>query len=201
MLLNRPSQAQSRTYSLRVDLADVGQSLGQHVTGHLISILVSELSSLALSTLRKRTGIRDRAGHDAANRRRDLEDVRDGRRVDQFVLSESVSSRRLGIPCPSQLIEAARLAECTYRNLLLRENDGAVLAPDAYRHDIRGCDRLEGIFCTKAHPSVLLLGEGWGREGSSPVDGIRSHAAYRGGRRPGHGTYRLGRVDPARRRW
>ena len=61
------------TDSLGVDLADVGQSLGQDVAGHLVSILIPELGSLSLGALRKSSSIGDRTGHNATNRGRDLE--------------------------------------------------------------------------------------------------------------------------------
>ena len=91
-------------YSLGVDLADVGQSLGQDVAGHLVAELVAELSSFALSTLGKGASIRDGARHDAADRGGDLEDVGHGRGVDQFILerpsqrrkTQAAMSRRLG---------------------------------------------------------------------------------------------------------
>lgn len=35
----------------------------------------------------------------------------------------------------------------TYWNLLLGQDNSAVLAPDANGHDVGGCDGLEGIFC------------------------------------------------------
>lgn len=34
-----------------------------------------------------------------------------------------------------------------YGDLLLGQDDGAVLAPDAYRHDVGSRDSLEGILC------------------------------------------------------
>lgn len=66
------------SYALGVDLGDVGQSLGEDVARHLVSILVSELGSLALSPLGKCPGICDGSGHDATDGGRDLEDVGDG---------------------------------------------------------------------------------------------------------------------------
>lgn len=74
------------THPLGVHLADVGKSLRQDIGGHLISILVSELGGLALGSLRKSSGIGDGSGDDAADGGRDLEDVGDGRRVDELVL-------------------------------------------------------------------------------------------------------------------
>ena len=38
------------------------------------------------------------------------------------------------------------MTETTYGDLLLGENDGAVLSPHAYRHYVRRSDRLERIF-------------------------------------------------------
>ena len=74
------------THPLGVDLADVGKTLGQHVAWHLISKLVPKLARLALRALGKGSGIGDGACHDAANRRRDLEDVGDRLGIDEFVL-------------------------------------------------------------------------------------------------------------------
>lgn len=73
-------------YTLCVDLRNVGKPLRQDVTRHLVSIFVSELGSLALGALRKRSGVGNRTGHDAANRGGDLEDVGHGGWVDQLVL-------------------------------------------------------------------------------------------------------------------
>jgi len=81
-----------RTHPLRVDLADVGQALGQDVGGHLIAKLVPELGGLALGSLRERPSIGNGACDDAADRGGDLEDVRDGRRVDELVLWSAVSA-------------------------------------------------------------------------------------------------------------
>lgn len=126
------------SYALSVDLGDVGEPLCQDVTWHLIAILVSELGSFTLGTLSECPCIGDGARHNAANGRGDLEDVRHGGRVDQFVLARG-----------SALIErrCCRWVQATYGDLLLRQDDGAILAPDTYRHDVCGGDSLEGIFC------------------------------------------------------
>lgn len=78
--------AKAAAYPLRVHLADVGQSLRQDICGHLITIFVSELGSLSLCSLRKRSRIGDGPSDDATNSGRDLEDVGDGRGVNQLVL-------------------------------------------------------------------------------------------------------------------
>lgn len=74
------------TYSLRVDLADVGETLGQGIGGHLVAVLVSELGSFTLCSLRKGSSVGDGSSNNAANARGYLKDVRDGSRVDQLVL-------------------------------------------------------------------------------------------------------------------
>lgn len=66
------------SYTLGVDLGDVGQPLGHNIAWHLVTVLVFELGSLALGALSKRPGICDGTRHDATNGRRDLEDVGDG---------------------------------------------------------------------------------------------------------------------------
>ena len=63
------------TDSLGVDLADVGQSLGQDVARHLVSIFVPELGSLSLSALRISPSVGDGTGHNAANRGGYLEEM------------------------------------------------------------------------------------------------------------------------------
>lgn len=63
------------TYSLCVDLVDIRQSLGQNVTGHLISELVSELSCLSAGSIHGGTSICYGASHDTTDGGRDLEDM------------------------------------------------------------------------------------------------------------------------------
>lgn len=63
------------THSLGVNLANVGQSLGEDVGRHLVSKLVAELGSLALGSLGKRSGIGNGASDYATHRGRNLEDV------------------------------------------------------------------------------------------------------------------------------
>ena len=74
------------SHSLRVHLADVGQSLCQSVTRHLISKFVFELCRLALSALHESSRVGDGPGHNTAHRRRDPEYVRDGSGIDELVL-------------------------------------------------------------------------------------------------------------------
>ena len=125
-------------------MADVGQPLGQGVAWHLVTEFVLEIRGFRLGALREGARIGDGACHDAADRRRDLEDVRDGRGVDEFILVPSMMSSG----------SAQTREEVTYRDLLLGQNYGAVLAPDTNRHDVRRCDRLESIFCNGAQPSA-----------------------------------------------
>lgn len=66
-----------RPYTLGIHLADVGQSLGQDISWHLVAIFVSEFCSLSLGTLGERSGVGNRACDDASNGGGDLEDVRD----------------------------------------------------------------------------------------------------------------------------
>lgn len=73
-------------YPLCIDLADVGQSLREHITRHFISKLVFELSSFASCTVDRGSAVSDRAGDYAANGRGDLENMGYGRRVDQLIL-------------------------------------------------------------------------------------------------------------------
>lgn len=83
-----------QAYPLGVDLADVGDSLCQGIARHLIAILVSEFCGLALGSLRKGSRVGDGAGHDATDRRRDLEDVGDRGGIDKLILNHGVSSDR-----------------------------------------------------------------------------------------------------------
>lgn len=53
------------TYSLCVNLTDVGKPLGQNVGGHLVAKLVSKLGRFALRSLGEGSGIGDRASDDA----------------------------------------------------------------------------------------------------------------------------------------
>src|SRR3569833_2107105 len=76
----------SSSYSLGVDLADIGQSLGQGIARHLVTILVSELGRVALRPLSESSGIGYGPRHDATDRGRDLEDVRDRRGINKLVL-------------------------------------------------------------------------------------------------------------------
>lgn len=80
------------SYALGVDLGDVGQPFGHNVARHLVAVLVFELGSLALGTLRERPGICDGTGHDATNGGRDLENVGHGGGINELVLIDSVSS-------------------------------------------------------------------------------------------------------------
>lgn len=80
------SPPQSLPYPLGVDLADVGQPLGHDVAGHLVAVLVPELSSLRLRALGEGTSVGDGSGDDAADRRGELEDVGDGGGIDELVL-------------------------------------------------------------------------------------------------------------------
>lgn len=82
-------------YPLGVNLANVGQAFCQDVTGHLVAKLVLEFGSLALGALSEGASVRDGPCHDTADGRRDLKNVGDGRRVDQFVLGQNVSSSGL----------------------------------------------------------------------------------------------------------
>jgi hypothetical protein len=81
----------SLAYALGVDLANVGYPLGQHVAGHLVAKLVAELGRLAARAAHRGPGVGYRPRHNAADRRRQSEDVRDGRGLDQLVLQRSQS--------------------------------------------------------------------------------------------------------------
>lgn len=99
-----------KTHSLCVNLIDIGQSLRKDVAGHLIAVLVPELGCLPASTIHRGSGIRYRACHDAADGGRDLEDMSDGRRIDEFVLRK--------VSQTSATLSVFRV-RFTYRNLLL----------------------------------------------------------------------------------
>ena len=105
------------THPLCVDLGDVCETLGQDVAGHLVAKLVPELGGLSSRPHDRGAGVCDGARHDAADRGRQLVDVRDGRGVDELV-----------------------------GHLLLRDDDGAVLAAHSHRRDVGCRDGLEGIF-------------------------------------------------------
>ena len=64
------------SHPLGIHLADIGQSFGESVAWHLISKFISEFRRLTLGPLRKGPRVGDGSRHDAANRRRELEDVR-----------------------------------------------------------------------------------------------------------------------------
>lgn len=74
------------SYPLRVDLVDIGQTLGQYITGHLISVFIPEFSCLPTGTVDAGTGVCYGSSHDAADGWRNLEDVGDRRWLNQFVL-------------------------------------------------------------------------------------------------------------------
>ena len=76
----------SETNPLRINLVNVGQSLCQNITRHLITKFVSEFSSLSTSTVDRCSGICYGSGHDTADGRRKLEDVRNRAGIDQFIL-------------------------------------------------------------------------------------------------------------------
>ena len=91
----------------------------------------------------------------------------------------------------------------TYGDLLLRQDYGAVLAPDANRHDIRGCNGLEGILCDQAQPSAsaqpcIIIATLFPSQdlafGISAVAVLRPLMCHTR-------TYRLETIFPARRRW
>jgi hypothetical protein len=67
-------------------LVDVGEPLSQVDDLDLVAVLVAPLSRLGLRPLNLVARVRQEARYDAADRRRDLEQVRDGRRVDELIL-------------------------------------------------------------------------------------------------------------------
>lgn len=71
-----------------VNLIDVGQSLGEGIAGHLVSVFVSELGGLTTRSVDTGSGIGDRPRHHTPNGRGDLEDVRDGGGINEFVLEK-----------------------------------------------------------------------------------------------------------------
>lgn len=73
-------------HPLCVDLANVGQPLGQNIAGHFIAVLVPEFSGLGLGTLCEGASIGDGAGHYAAHRRGEPEDVGHRGRINEFIL-------------------------------------------------------------------------------------------------------------------
>lgn len=75
------------THSLRINLVDIGQSLRENIAGHLVAELVSEFGRLSTGPVNRCSGICYGTGHDAADVWRQFEDMGDGRRVDQFILS------------------------------------------------------------------------------------------------------------------
>lgn len=66
-----------RPYTLGIHLADVGQSLGQDISWHLVAKFVSKFCSFSLSTLREGSGVGNRACDHTSDGGGDLEDVRD----------------------------------------------------------------------------------------------------------------------------
>jgi len=81
----------TKTYSLCIDLVDVGQSLCQDVAWHLVPVLVSELGRLTSRTSDGCTSISYGSGHDAADRRREFVDIGDGGGIDELVLLREMS--------------------------------------------------------------------------------------------------------------
>jgi hypothetical protein len=65
--------------------------------------------------------------------------VGDGGGIDQLVLCRCEQRLYSVAPCPKR--------KQTYWNLLLGKDHGAVFSPKANRHDVRGGDRFECIFC------------------------------------------------------
>lgn len=82
-------------YPLSVHLADVGETFCKGVGRHLVAVLVAEFGRLGLRSLCKRAGVCDRTGDDTADGWRDLEDVGDGRRVDEFILAQQSAWEKL----------------------------------------------------------------------------------------------------------
>lgn len=74
------------TYPLSVDLANVRQTLGDGIRGHLIPKLVSEVGSFGLCPCCECSCVGDRSCDDAADCLGDLEDVGDGGGVHELVL-------------------------------------------------------------------------------------------------------------------
>lgn len=68
-----------------VDLGDVCEALGQNITGHLVTVLVSELGSFTTRSHDRSSCICDGTGHDTADGWRESVDVGDGRGVDELV--------------------------------------------------------------------------------------------------------------------
>jgi hypothetical protein len=68
---------QCNSYPLSVNLVDIGQTLRQYITRHLISVFIPEFSSLTTGTVNACPGIGYGSCHDASNGRGDFEDVGD----------------------------------------------------------------------------------------------------------------------------
>lgn len=76
--------------------------------------------------------------------------MRHGCRVDQLVLC-------LGLAVPGAVKEESRAgARVTYWDLLLRQDDSTILAPDAYRHYVGCGDGFEGIFYVNYNKSAPM---------------------------------------------
>jgi len=74
--------------SLCINLVDIGHSLRQDVARHLVSVFVFKFGGFSASAVHTRSGICYGASHDTADRRRNFEDVGDGRRINQSVLGD-----------------------------------------------------------------------------------------------------------------
>jgi hypothetical protein len=121
-------------YALCVDLADVCYPLGQDIAGHLIAKLVAELSSFTPGSAHRRPCISNGPSHDAANRRREPEDVGDGGGVNELVLCRCVSAM-LGLAGPMTRTGTFFCEITTAQSLPRTPNDvmfAAVMALNAY---------------------------------------------------------------------
>ncbi len=75
-----------------------------------------------------------------------MEDVGDRRRINQLVLTEIISFGNKTESSKPHLNQGEAENTYTHGNLLLRENDGAILAPDPNGHYVGRGDGLECIF-------------------------------------------------------
>jgi hypothetical protein len=166
---------------LRVNLANVGQSLGKGIGRHLITKLVSKLSSLTLRSLGESSGIGNGPGDYAADGWGDLEDMRDGRRVDELVLCS----------CSAYCTVAVVAVNITAR-------PGVKLTGTFF------CDRTTAQSFPRTPTDMMFAAVMALKAYSVQVSGFvrtdRPASAERGPRFRGD-THRLGIVDHCRRRW
>lgn len=128
----------SESRLLSCHLVAVGNSLSEHIGGHLISILVSKLCSLLTSEGDLNASIGNHSSDDTANAGGQCKNLRNGIRVEQLVLWSEGKDELVKLRHVALLQFAlcnSRYGDSTYRDLLLGDNGTSVSSANAHRCD------------------------------------------------------------------